>query len=346
VAGIDRDQVSFELERFELVGNDRLEVTGRWYGVRGRRFVRPSLTVPAPDGGHRSLALLDHKPWSADDGAAWVAAFPWRRNQHDVIEVELAVAPDITVCLPGPTSSGAPQRAKRQPGLTAKRSARRGGERPAADSRPRAGSSRLAEKAPPVKQGAADARRVAAERDAAREELTTARTERDAAREELTTARTQRDAAREELTTAQTERDAARAELTTARTERDTATTHAAASWRRLEIMTKRYQRLEQEHRATREERQRLANELEAASAERDSLLAESRSPALELGAARASPRPPRTTARPRGNLAPFDLPPSDRIELSPPRGSSWAARALAITALLAIVVILLLMLS
>jgi hypothetical protein len=312
VTAIDRDQISFELERFELVGNDRLELTGRWYGVRGRRFVRPSLTVPAHGGSHRSLALLDHKPWSADDGAAWVAAFPWQRDQDDVAEVELAVAPDITVCLPAPTSIGAARRPKRQPGPTAKHSPRRGGERPAAASGPRAGSSRRAEKTPPVKQRTADARRIA----------------------------TERDAARADLTTTQTERDTARAELTTTQTERDTARAHATAAGQRLEIMTKRYQQVEQELRATRAERQQLANELAAALADRDSLLSELRPPAVGLEAARASPWPPPAPARSRPNL-----PPSDRIELGPSGGSSWAARALAITALLAILVILLLML-
>src|SRR4029453_3475135 len=48
--------VSFEVERFEWVDGDRLEVTGRWYGLRGPRFVRP---VPGGEGGGRvSLAAL------------------------------------------------------------------------------------------------------------------------------------------------------------------------------------------------------------------------------------------------------------------------------------------------
>ena len=43
--------VSFELERFEWTADDRLEVVGRWNGVRGRRLLRPALTVDA--GGRR-----------------------------------------------------------------------------------------------------------------------------------------------------------------------------------------------------------------------------------------------------------------------------------------------------
>ena len=56
---------------------DRLEVTGRWYGLRGHRFVRPVLVVQAGDEQRRMLAVLEHKPWAADDGDEWIAAFPW-----------------------------------------------------------------------------------------------------------------------------------------------------------------------------------------------------------------------------------------------------------------------------
>ena len=37
--------VVFTLERFELLADGRLEVVGRWSGVRGRRFLRPSLSI-------------------------------------------------------------------------------------------------------------------------------------------------------------------------------------------------------------------------------------------------------------------------------------------------------------
>src|SRR5581483_286809 len=73
---------------------------GRWYGVRGRRFVRPTLTARVGGEDHRSLAVLDHKPWSADDGELWLAAFPLERDGAELTSVELAVAPDIAVPLP------------------------------------------------------------------------------------------------------------------------------------------------------------------------------------------------------------------------------------------------------
>src|SRR5690349_17873301 len=49
------DELSFELERFEWQGEDRLEVRGRWYGVRGHRFMRPTLHVKA--GGRRKRMI-------------------------------------------------------------------------------------------------------------------------------------------------------------------------------------------------------------------------------------------------------------------------------------------------
>ena len=75
------DGVAFDVERFEWTQEDRLEVTGRWYGLRGHRFVRPVLMVQAGDEQRRMLAVLDHKPWAADDGEEWIAAFPWRARR-------------------------------------------------------------------------------------------------------------------------------------------------------------------------------------------------------------------------------------------------------------------------
>ena len=58
--------------------DDRLEVTGRWFGVRGRRFMRPTLHVRVDGRRRRLIAVLDHKPWAADTEDTWTAAFAWR----------------------------------------------------------------------------------------------------------------------------------------------------------------------------------------------------------------------------------------------------------------------------
>jgi tetratricopeptide (TPR) repeat protein len=93
--------VSFELERFER-SDGRLELSGRWFGVRGMRFIRPTLTLSIDDGtSSRALADLEHKPWEPADGETWEAAFPCGEDTN-VLDAELAVAPGITIPLPAP----------------------------------------------------------------------------------------------------------------------------------------------------------------------------------------------------------------------------------------------------
>jgi hypothetical protein len=98
--------ITFEVERFEWVDGDRLEVRGRWYGLRGHRFVRPVLVVHAVDERRRMLAVLDHKPWAAEDGDEWIAAFPWEGDPLELTAAELAVAPSLAVDLPVPRVPG------------------------------------------------------------------------------------------------------------------------------------------------------------------------------------------------------------------------------------------------
>src|SRR4051794_7734820 len=98
----DLAQLSFELERFEWAADDRLEVAGRWYGVRGRRFVRPTLHVRAGGRRRRMIALLDHKPWAADEEAVWIAAFAWRGPRETIGAAPLEGAPHLALQLPPP----------------------------------------------------------------------------------------------------------------------------------------------------------------------------------------------------------------------------------------------------
>lgn len=90
-----RAGVSFELERLDLQ-DDRLVVTGHWSGVRGLRFVRPTLLF----GDRRVHATLEHKPWAPTVGQPWTAAFPWKHGAVlDTSRLELSVAPSVTVPL-------------------------------------------------------------------------------------------------------------------------------------------------------------------------------------------------------------------------------------------------------
>src|SRR3954453_15048913 len=94
-------QSAFEIERFGFDGDARLEVSGRWFGVRGRNFVRPVLTVDVGGEPRRLVALLDHEPWNAADGERWIAAFPWEGPQEAVGPAVLEVG-SLNVDLPVP----------------------------------------------------------------------------------------------------------------------------------------------------------------------------------------------------------------------------------------------------
>jgi hypothetical protein len=106
--------VQFEVERFEWAADDRLELEGRWFGLRGRRFIRPTLDVDVDGEQRRLLALMEHKPWAALDGEAWLAAFAWD-GDHAEIAAQLAVGSDLSFELPQPAGAGraAPKQRKR-----------------------------------------------------------------------------------------------------------------------------------------------------------------------------------------------------------------------------------------
>ncbi|HEV7846498.1 MAG TPA: hypothetical protein VGO83_09600 [Thermoleophilaceae bacterium] len=94
--------VAFEVDHFAWTADDRLELVGRWFGLRGHRFLRPTLDVQVAGGRRRMLADLDHKPWAANDGEPWTAAFSWRGAPAHFEEAELTVAPELAVPLPAP----------------------------------------------------------------------------------------------------------------------------------------------------------------------------------------------------------------------------------------------------
>ncbi len=109
-------RVSFELELLEVDG-DRCEIRGRWFGIRGRRFMRPALTIFVGSEQTRLLADLAGKPWAAEDGESWSAAFPYPDDAGTLIRAELTVAPDITVTVAGaePGTGAAPVRTTGRP---------------------------------------------------------------------------------------------------------------------------------------------------------------------------------------------------------------------------------------
>lgn len=91
-----------------VVRDGRLLLTGRWTGVRGMRFVRPTLVLEDRD----VLATLEHKPWAVVTDADWVVAFPWAGDEPPPLDsAQLAVAPNLTVPLGAvePASPASPQ---------------------------------------------------------------------------------------------------------------------------------------------------------------------------------------------------------------------------------------------
>jgi hypothetical protein len=91
-----------EIERFEWAAPDRIELVGVWSGLRGRRFIRPTLVLEGEGAPKRLLAALEHKPWTADDGEEWIAAFAWNGPVVKFESADLNVGSGIDLKLPPP----------------------------------------------------------------------------------------------------------------------------------------------------------------------------------------------------------------------------------------------------
>ena len=171
-------ELAFEIERFEWIGEDRLEVTGRWFGVRGLRFIRPTLHVRLGERRRRLIALLEDKPWPADGDGPWIASFTWEGPHDGVTAARLEVAPDVVLDLPMPGGDAAgrtlnprprprpkPRKKPAAPRKAAGRQAQAGREDPAvqADRRAATEPHRSARRsAPAAAPAASEARSVAA----------------------------------------------------------------------------------------------------------------------------------------------------------------------------------------
>ena len=334
--------VAFELDRLEL-DDGRLAVAGRWFGVRGRRFVRPSLSRVGTESSARVLADLEHKPWPAADGEPWTAVFPWPGTTPASASFELAVAPDICVRLPSPgaggshdvvleayrpgePSDGAKPRRPREtpapaddspPGADAPVKAARA-ERDEAVLRTRQAEARHAELARQWERAVGNRDRALAERDQARRGLEEARGERDGAR---------------------VERERALSELGTARSERESA---LAARDRFSAALA-----------GATEARDRAILQRDRAIAERDAVAGELRAALSEVERQRAAgPASVPVPAVPAAPAAPPRAPvrvavarPRERVRaLTAAREPSpvWTARMLALAALALIVLVLL----
>jgi hypothetical protein len=91
-----------EIERFEFATPERIEIVGYWTGLRGRRFMRPTLILKGEGEPKRLLALLEHKPWSAVEGSEWIAAFKWEGDVVSFESAEMNVGAGLDLELPAP----------------------------------------------------------------------------------------------------------------------------------------------------------------------------------------------------------------------------------------------------
>lgn len=350
--------VQFELERLDQ-SDGLLKLSGRWFGVRGRRFMRPTLTLVADGRPHRLLADLAHKPWPAEDGAEWTAAFPWDEQGATLTDLELTVAPDITILLAGPDRKGGAKATASQPRDEAAMrrelhmtrielaDQRRERERLVRELEPmREELGRLRAELEQTREAALEVEAATARRDAAvakleavEAQLAEAVDAREAAVADRDVALAARDAAVAERDRATSERDRAAARGKRALAEREQAA-HAgdrALAERDQAAQTRNHALSERDQaRAERDqvvaERDQAMAERNQAIAERDHALAERRrfpSPA-------APPGPPPVSIQPRPIIA-------GRHRSMLHRDMGWLPRVLAIAILIAAVVALLL---
>jgi hypothetical protein len=224
------ERISFEIEQFDASDSGRVQLAGRWYGIRGRRFMRPTLICTSPGGDERqALAELDGKPWAAEDGDLWRASFVLDGPLDAAEAVSLAVAPDITVALSGET--GEP--------IAARRLLPRPGRAPGSAAR--------------------TVQRLEEQLGAAERALAQERERRAAIDERLESERAEGRRLRAELGRLQAEVDLADA----ARAEADAAAAELEAARHELEAAQRRHELLRREHRETVEAHTRTRSALD-----------------------------------------------------------------------------------
>lgn len=266
--------VTFELDAIELLSGERCLVRGRWFGVRGRRFMRPALTVVLDGRPVRLLADLADKPWAAEDGAPWRAAFPYPADADGVSEAELTVGPDATIMLPAPqprTSRRRKPATARAAATTVRAAATTGRTAPASRARPErraSGDLHVSEASQATQRLQRQLQSVEAERAQADTRIEALTDQLGGVQRQLDQAR----AARDQLTA---ELDALRDERDALRDERD-----------RMAVDLDRLARERQEAIA---DRDHTAAAAEQAAAERDAALAAAERARSEQAAATAA---------------------------------------------------------
>jgi hypothetical protein len=322
-------RVAFELDRFEVTEEDRLEVTGRWSGVRGLRFMRPSLTVKTDDGERSLLAVLEHKPWAAEEGSDWIAAFPWQGAAPDPGQMELAVAPSVVVDL----APELPARPGKKPSVSQRyeQERKRAGRLETEAAELRDATAALKAK----HEGAlADQARISNELSVVRSELETARRERDEAMRERDRLVRERDQAIRRRETTEAEQAEAAARITEQAIGRETELERLALErYEQVEQVTRERDAALRERDSALRQRDKARREIEQVARERDSAVNERNDAVSQRLGAEAE----RDSALGRGTGAPL-------VEPAPlKKPTDWLGRALALMAIVIFVLIVLL---
>jgi hypothetical protein len=332
--------VVFELERLEQ-SEGLLELSGRWFGVRGRRFVRPTLTMVTRGRPQRLLADLRHKPWPAEDGAEWIAAFRWDGDPAELGDIELNVAPDISIVLTGsgegtadaPVAAGSdPARVELQRTWADLADERRQTERLRRElATARNALDEAHAELEQLREAAVGADAAISRRDAALAKLEAVESEHTETTRALERAHHERAQAMRARDHALTERDQAIA-------DRDHAATRVEHATReRGQAMRERDRAGAARDEALRERDQALATQAPAMATRAPAVSAAAASPSLVV---RQGPTGPPDRSGPPQSLPPIIQPLSRRRHLTLDVG--WTARAAAIAVLVAAIIALL----
>ncbi len=329
----------FELDRLELVDGQRYELEGRWFDVRGRRFMRPTLMIVEDKRPVRLLADLADKPWPAVEGEPWRASFPYPKASGELLEAELTVGPDVTIILPVPGG-----RQRRRPDTPTPEQARAAAEKARTAARIDELLGQLSQAV--QERDGAYARRdqLTAEREALRQEREEITAERDAARRkndeltsELKAARRARGTALRARSAALKAADAAAAAREASLAERGAAVTAGDRADTERNAALAQVQRAEGERDSALALRDEARGERDSALAARDDALAERDALVRANAELKAD-----LSNQIASHGAALVMRRATRARPAPERYPGLLARALVVIALLVIVVVLL----